>query len=728
MLRLRRRGLGGALAHGCRRWLRGAATTSWHWGTASSAALDLDDAVKECVGQLAAQRQGASDLLIVHASGHRSTAGIRRLFADHGAEARVFFGSATRFGPIEARLASGPALAASPGAAAMAEAVRESAGAAVAEAGEGSATAAPGARLTVTAAVLPGVEVTAFHCAEEALPELGPTFDWEGMQREAGNGEASLLLLQANRYCFDEEQWLRVLDVAFPFTPKVGHAFGSRTGQAERRMCRADAEEAQAQLSPVSTPAADGEEATEERMSLAAAVGRVNASVCRMKREVMFLNDRREYTGATGLLLRGALDVSCFAASSLRRLGPALTVTELHQGGVFSLNDTFVWSALSRHLEAHGVGEQRASVFAAVVRRANLGGGRRHDPSPAPYRELVYRAVDWASHETALYLEEEELAVGDQLQLFRCDLGRGANDMRRLLSAFEESAAGAAQLQLLSKGQGGSLAFTSLLTPDISNYFFLSNYRQLLESRMEDVDEELAREVGAAQRGAMLAAGMANLRSGETSESGEDEGDDGNEEDGEAQDGTGPLVVISPGKEGEQGGAVMVLDASQLQEQTFPQRLAAARRAARAKEILAASKDRCEGSDVEVAEEEELFFSSGPDEEEEALERRLEASLRELSAEDCQQVAAARPAGAVIEAEPLSGDDPLEEEVVEPLGVRIAECSDAQLATGSYGLGCFVPVRRRKGSSVKSLPLMHSTTVVVLTPSAPAKRPRRKLR
>lgn len=699
---------------------RAASSRPWHWVTASSAAGDLRQAVYECAQQLEEQRPGGGtcDLLMVHVSGHRSTRGLRSLFTEAGTPSRHFFGSATRFGPIESRLAAGPALVAAPSPEAIAAGAEE--GPEALSCGTGATADGSdecGARLTATACVLPGVEVTPFHCAEEGLPDMGEGFAWERQQQphpeEGCSGRASrasLMLLQVNRFCFDEERWLRKLDGAFPFAAKVGHAFGSRTGEAERRMARADAHDA--------SDALDGKESSGQewgggkegqRIPLSAAVRQVDAAHARMKREVMFVDDDRHFSGASGVLLSGNFDVSCFPASSFVRLGGPLTITELFLGGVFSLNETFVWSALNSHLEKHGIGLDRDSVFVAVIRdqnRVRTVGGL--DPSPDPYKKIVYRSVDWGTHETAMFLEDEELAIGDQLQLFRCDLVKGAADMRSQLSSFAASPRGREQLRLLCKGQGGSLAFTSILTPDITNYFCRSNYRQLLDTRMEDLDEELAREQSRAQHTAMLAAGMTQHV--------EDESENDQSGDDDQDTGDSPhMVVIRPGDDSSEG--MLLVDASQLQEETFPQRMAAARREARAKEILAGLADKVDGSDVEVAEDEKLFLTSSEDE---ALDLRLEESLKSLSTEDAVEIMADRPSElpSEVDVAEQAAHETYTVEDMQPLSMAVEECSDTQLVTGSYGLSCILPTRKKKRGSVATLALLHSSVVVVITPSA----------
>jgi small ligand-binding sensory domain FIST len=84
--------------------------------------------------------------------------------------------------------------------------------------------------LSLTAASLPGVELTPFHLDLEQLPEVdAPLAEWAGACGLDGARDAHFLLL-ADPFSFDVERLIRGLDAAFPGGKKLGGvASGGRT-------------------------------------------------------------------------------------------------------------------------------------------------------------------------------------------------------------------------------------------------------------------------------------------------------------------------------------------------------------------------------------------------------------------------------------------------------------------------------------------------------------------
>jgi small ligand-binding sensory domain FIST len=88
--------------------------------------------------------------------------------------------------------------------------------------------------LSLTAAILPGVDVRPFHIDARGLPEPSDRSGWETTMRSRAEDDPSFLLLPDPFTC-DAERLLRGLDTSFPRARKIGGlASGARSPGANR--------------------------------------------------------------------------------------------------------------------------------------------------------------------------------------------------------------------------------------------------------------------------------------------------------------------------------------------------------------------------------------------------------------------------------------------------------------------------------------------------------------
>lgn len=222
------------------------------WASHLSLEASLPAAAEACVAAIREQLRGAPDLLTVFVSGlHRSQAReLPGLLLTH-------FPRATVIGCTGGGIIGGGHEA------------------------EGVAA------LSVTAAILPDVEVRAFHRDSDDMPDLdGPAAAWETWMDVPVGRKPSFILLP-DPFSFDVESCLLGLDYAYPGRPKIGGlaSSGERPGE-----------------------------------------------------NILFVNDHIHRTGLAGLSLSGALHVDALVAQGCRPIGKPMVITECLQNVILTLD------------------------------------------------------------------------------------------------------------------------------------------------------------------------------------------------------------------------------------------------------------------------------------------------------------------------------------------------------------------------------------------------------
>jgi len=338
------------------------------WASALSRKPEADEALAEAAGSLERDLGGLpADLLLAFVSAHHLPA----------AE-RLGTGLVRRFpGALLAGCSAGGVIGAAR------------------EAEEGPA-------LSLTAAALPGVTLSAFHAETSGLPEPGDRAAW---RRLAGvdPGARPKLLLLADPFTLDASALVAGLDGAYPGAPKFG---GLASG---------------------------GRRPGEHRLWLGPQVHR---------------------SGVVGLALAGRLEVDTVVAQGCRPIGQPMIVTRCQDGFLLELDrgkPLQVLDALYQSLEPRDRELMRHSLFVGLDMRMDRV---EHDQG-----EFLVRNIVGAEERSGALAVGAELQPMQVVQFVLRDARTAEEDLRRLLERQARTGAGSPSGALLFSctGRGSGL-------------------------------------------------------------------------------------------------------------------------------------------------------------------------------------------------------------------------------------------------------------------------------
>jgi small ligand-binding sensory domain FIST len=258
-----------------------------------------------------------------------------------------------------------------------------------------------GPALSLTAAVLPGVTLSAFHLDMTSLPPAeGGSPAWHAIVGATPAARPKLLLL-ADPFTMDARELVAGLDLAYPDAPKFG---GLASG---------------------------GGRAGENRLLLGQDVHR---------------------SGALGIAFRGDLAVETLIAQGCRPVGAPMIVTRCHGGVLHELDQRPPLKVLGELYATLGERDRelmRHSLFLGIEMRADRV---EYDPG-----ELLVRNILGADEETGALAVGTELRPMMVTQFVLRDARTAEDDLRRMLGRERSSAsppAGALLFSCVGRGAG----------------------------------------------------------------------------------------------------------------------------------------------------------------------------------------------------------------------------------------------------------------------------------
>jgi small ligand-binding sensory domain FIST len=239
--------------------------------------------------------------------------------------------------------------------------------------------------LSMTAAVLPDVEVIPFHVPGERAPTPGaPREAWEALVGVAAAGRPQLLLL-ADPFSFDTERFLPGLDAALPESAKVG---GLASGGRE-----------------------PGENA-------------------------LWLGRRVHRDGLVGVALTGDVALDTIVAQGCRPIGEPMFVTKCDRNVLLEVDGRrplVVLEALHQSLDARDRELFRHSLFVGIVMHADRSEYRQGD--------FLIRNIMGLDPRTGALAVGALLRPGMVVQLHLRDAHTSAADLETLLTDYEQGGA-----------------------------------------------------------------------------------------------------------------------------------------------------------------------------------------------------------------------------------------------------------------------------------------------
>jgi small ligand-binding sensory domain FIST len=258
-----------------------------------------------------------------------------------------------------------------------------------------------GPALSLTAAVLPGVALSAFHLDMASLPPAeGSAPAWRAMVGATPEARPNFLLL-ADPFTMDARELIAGLDVAYPGAPKFG---GLASG---------------------------GRDAGENRLLLGQDVHR---------------------SGALGIAFSGALAVETMIAQGCRPVGEPMIVTRCRGGLLFELDQQPPMKILRELYLSLGERDRelmRHSLFLGIDMRADR---IVYDPG-----ELLVRNILGGDEETGALAVGAELRPMMVTQFVLRDARTAEDDLRRMLGQRPSASPPAGALLFSCVGRGAGL-------------------------------------------------------------------------------------------------------------------------------------------------------------------------------------------------------------------------------------------------------------------------------
>jgi small ligand-binding sensory domain FIST len=240
------------------------------------------------------------------------------------------------------------------------------------------------AAVSLTAAMLPGVDVVPFHLESEALPERGaPAAAWERAIGADASRTAALVLLP-DPFTFDSEALVAGLDAAFPRSPKIG---GLASGGRE--------------------PGANA----------------------------LYLGDAVYRSGMVGIALGGNVAVDTIVAQGCRPIGDPMFVTRADQHVLYELDGRPALAVLQEILAAADPRDRQRfanSLFLGIVMKEQQS-----------YRQgdFLIRNLLGIDAKTGAIAVGAGLHTGMVVQFHLRDAETSAQDLDAVLARYHESAA-----------------------------------------------------------------------------------------------------------------------------------------------------------------------------------------------------------------------------------------------------------------------------------------------
>jgi small ligand-binding sensory domain FIST len=237
------------------------------------------------------------------------------------------------------------------------------------------------AGVSLTAAVLPGVDLTPFHFEGEALPDrTAPAANWETLVGITSSRRPAFLLLP-DPFTFDAEGLVAGLDAAFPESPKIG---GLASGGRE--------------------PGANA----------------------------LYLGETVYRSGAVGVALSGNVEVDTIVAQGCRPIGEPMFVTRADQHVLYGLDGQPALAVLQELLANADARDRQLfanSLFLGVVMKEQ----QEYRQGDFLMRNLL--GIDGKSGAIAV---GAALHTGMVVQFHLRDAETSAQDLEALLARYQE--------------------------------------------------------------------------------------------------------------------------------------------------------------------------------------------------------------------------------------------------------------------------------------------------
>ena len=237
--------------------------------------------------------------------------------------------------------------------------------------------------IAISAAVLPGVELSPFHLNQDELPspDAGPE-EWQALLGIRSEDCPAIMLLP-DPFTLRSEHLLAGLDFAFPSTVKIG--------------------------------------------GLASGGGQPGANA-------LFINERSHRSGAVGVAFTGDLAVETVVAQGCRPIGEPLVVTESEINVISKLGDQTPLEVLRDLFEAAQTREKR------LIRRSlQIGIIMDRLAENSSEGEFLIRNVLGADEEDGTLAVGELIQEGQVVQFFVRDAQAADEDLRMMLEEYVDN-------------------------------------------------------------------------------------------------------------------------------------------------------------------------------------------------------------------------------------------------------------------------------------------------
>ena len=236
------------------------------------------------------------------------------------------------------------------------------------------------AGFALSAAILPGVELTSFHLENDALPDAdAPPDEWEAAVGTRADKSPQFVLI-ADPFSIDGDAMLMGLDYAFPRSVKIG--------------------------------------------GLASGASQPNGNA-------LFLGDSVHRSGAVGIALHGDVAVDTIVAQGCRPIGSPMRVTSCRQGLLLGLDDQPPLAVLGKIVEDLNERDRHLiaySLFLGIVMDELNESPRQGD--------FLIRNVVGADHERGILAIGQPLEEGQTVQFHLRDAETAAHDLDAVLAQY----------------------------------------------------------------------------------------------------------------------------------------------------------------------------------------------------------------------------------------------------------------------------------------------------
>lgn len=255
--------------------------------------------------------------------------------------------------------------------------------------------------ISITAAILPGVEIHTFHVAPEALPEADDDTDvWRERLGTSVGGSPHFILLPDPFSC-DIERILRGLDYAFPDSAKVGGV--PSTG----------------------TPSG---------------------------RNTLWVDDRRHDGGLVGVMLEGNISVDAIVAQGCRPIGNPMFITRAERDVIFEIDGRRPDELLSELYEQLPEADRQRMRYSLFLGLASVDAQQVYRHGDFLVRDIV--GIDGANGSIAV---AAHVQLGRVVQFHLRDAEASAADLDALLRRYvsdEPLPVGGLMFSCVGRGEG----------------------------------------------------------------------------------------------------------------------------------------------------------------------------------------------------------------------------------------------------------------------------------